>query len=136
MDLRDPGGSNTPINNLTVQYLGILDRYSTAVIWAGGNSTWEQALVVYVNGIRQAEQIGNYDRPNSFSLGERAFAQEIALAGWHKESPPDGGQPWIASRGQLIQDGAHWDDTGTGEGFGSLTANIQVLSGTLHPIGH
>jgi len=131
-DLHAPDGASEPVNTQTVQYPGTLLPFSTAIIWAGGNAAWEQAGVVYINGIRQAQLIGNYDHSNMFFLGERAFNQEIAVAGWHKRSGPDGGQPWVASRGRVQAGMAGWDDSGGDADFDDLTAWIQRLTGTVH----
>ena len=132
-DLHAPDGSNQPVNTETLQRLGTLSPFSTAVVFAGGDSDWEQAGIVYVNGVRQGEQIGNFSRPTMFSLGERDFEQEISVAGWHKRSAPDSDHPWVASRGQTQGTGARWDDSFGDLDFNDFTASISVLSGSVHP---
>lgn len=134
-DLRAPDGTNQPVNNLTLQFIGTLLPFSTAIIQAGGRSDWEQAGVIYVNGIRQVKLIGNFHHPNMFSLGERDFPQEIAVAGWHKRSGPAGGKPWVASRGRVQGGVAGWDDSFGDQDFNDFTASIKRLTGTVHPTG-
>jgi hypothetical protein len=134
-DLHAPDGANRPVNNLTLQFLGTLRPFSTAIIQVGGDGDWEQAGVVYINGIRQAQLIGNYHHPRIFSLGERTFNQEVAVAGWHKRSRPDAGQPWNASRGRVLAGSAGWDDSGGDNDFNDFKATLTRLTGTVHPVG-
>lgn len=131
LDLHAPDGSNQPVNTQTVQHLGTLLPFSTAVIFAGGQANWEQAGVVYINDVRQPTLIGSHHHPRMFSLGERTFSQHIMVAGWHKQSPPAGGRPWVASRGRLQAGVAGWDDSGGDADFEDFTARIQRLSGTV-----
>jgi len=131
LDLHAPDGTNQPVNTQTVQHLGTLLPFSTAVIFAGGQASWEQAGVVYINDVRQPTLIGSHHHPRMFSLGERTFSQHIMVAGWHKQSPPAGGRPWVASRGRLQAGVAGWDDSGGDQDFEDLTARIHRLTGTL-----
>jgi hypothetical protein len=131
LDLHAPDGSNQPVNTLTVQHLGTLLPFSTAVIFAGGQADWEQAGVVYINDVRQPTLIGNYNHPTMFSLVERNFSQHIMVAGWHKRGRPSGSLPWVASRGRLQAGVAGWDDSGGDADFDDFTARIQRLSGTV-----
>src|SRR5215203_6710442 len=131
LDLHAPDGASQPLNTQTVQHLGTLLPFSTAVIFAGGQSNWEQAGVVYINDFRQPTLIGSHHHPRMFSLGERTFSQHIMVAGWHKQSPPAGGRPWVASRGRLQAGVAGWDDSGGDADFEDFTARIQRLSGTV-----
>jgi hypothetical protein len=131
LDLHAPDGTNQPVNTQTVQHLGTLLPFSTAVIFAGGQASWEQAGVVYINDVRQPTLIGSHHHPKMFSLGERTFSQHIMVAGWHKQSPPAGGRPWVASRGRLQAGVAGWDDSGGDADFEDLTARIHRLTGTL-----
>ncbi|MFC9930066.1 hypothetical protein [Streptomyces sp. NPDC127190] len=134
-DLHAPDGTNQPINNQTLQRIGTVLPFSTAILFAGGNSDWEQAGIVYINGVRQTEQIGNFSRPNTFGVGEETFDQEIAVAGWHKRGAPSGGLPWTASRGQVQGTEGRWDDSFGDLDFNDFTASLTALTGTVHPIG-
>ncbi|GHF76254.1 hypothetical protein [Streptomyces griseosporeus] len=135
MDLSDPDGKNQPINDQTLQRIGTVRAYSTAILFAGGNSDWEQAGIVYINGVRQAEQIGNFSRPTLFGIGEKTFNQEIAVAGWHKRGAPSDDLPWTASRGQVQDTNGRWDDSWGDLDFNDFTAELTPLTGTVHPIG-
>ncbi|WP_437090252.1 hypothetical protein [Streptomyces sp. enrichment culture] len=146
MDLRAPDGSHQVLNSTTVQHVCTVRRFSSAIIWARVNADWEQAGVVYVNGIRQPRTIGNYRHDGSVTIGEKDIEQKVAIAGWHKRSGPDSGKPWVASHGRLrarrmvpefLVAVAEWDDSwdaGVGD-FDDLRAEVQKLSGDVHPVG-
>jgi hypothetical protein len=130
LDLRAPDGSNKPINNLTVQNLTTsVHPFSVAFVDTRTGADWEQAAVVYVNGARQSQLIGNYHHPTVFWLPQVSFNQQVTLAGWHKRSRPDGGQPWNASRGRIQGEWAEWDDSGGDLDFNDFRASVVVLPG-------
>jgi hypothetical protein len=138
-DFRAPDGSNQPINNQTVQHLTTVPPFSLAFLDTRTEAAWEQAAVVYINGVRQSQLIGNYHHSTVFWLPQVAFSQQIMLAGWHKRSGPDGGQPWHASRGRVQGEWAEWDDSGGDLDFNDFRTRTVVLPGlhispfSLHP---
>ena len=92
LDLRAPDGSNQPVNTQTVQHLAAaVAPHSLAFVDTRVAADWEEAAVVYINGVRQAQLIGNYHHPTMFWLPQVSFHQQVTLAGWHKRSGPAGG---------------------------------------------
>ena len=124
-----PDGSSQPINNLTIQHLGTLPAFSLGILDTRTDSAWEQAAVVFINGIRQGRLIGNYHHPGLFWFSQVGHPQDIMLAGWHKRSGPDGGQPWHASRGRRQGEWAEWDDSGGDQDFNDLRVRIVKFPG-------
>jgi len=67
------------------------------------DSSWEQAIVVYIDGQRYDHQIGSFIlRPKVVSIPKREESYELTLVAWHKRSDPNPDLPWVASRGQRI----------------------------------
>ncbi len=129
MPFRAPDGSSQPINNLTIRSFSV-PAYASILLWGWGNAAWEQAIVIGIDGVRHAEQLGTFSRPNFISIGPASQTRTLTLAGWHKRSGPDGSQPWHASRGQTAGDVASWDDSG-----GDLDFNdYRVRVGFLRPV--
>lgn len=121
-----PDGSNQPINNLTIQSFRI-PAYAITLLWGSGTAAWEQAVVIGIDGVRRAEQLGTFRRPNFLSIGEASRGRTLTLAGWHKRSGPDGAQPWHASRGRTIGEVASWDDSGGDNDFNDYLVRVAFI---------
>jgi hypothetical protein len=129
MDLRAPDFSSQPINNLTVQEQTI-PAFASGYLNASTNAAWEQAVVVYFDGQRSPTLLGNYDHAGILWFGEQPHPRRVQLAGWHKRSGPDGGQPWHASRGQGQGVGkSGWDDSGNDLDFDDVVVQMVVFGG-------
>jgi hypothetical protein len=128
MDLRAPDFSSQPINNLTVQSQTI-PAYAVGYLTARTSAAWEQAVVVYIDGQRSPTLLGNYGHAGLLWFEERAHPRQVQLAGWHKRSGPDGGQPWHASRGRTRDRVSGWDDSGSDLDFDDVEVEIVVLGG-------
>lgn len=128
MDLRAPDFSSQPINNQTVQSQTI-PAYAVGYLTATGNAAWEQAVVVYIDGHRSQTLLGNHGHAGLFWFGESAHPRQVLLAGWHKRSGPDGGQPWQASRGQSSGRVSRWDDSGGDLDFNDVAVELVVVGG-------
>jgi hypothetical protein len=136
LDLRPPDGgpSQEPLGNTQhLEYLGSFPAFAFGYLLAETNSAWEQAAVVYINGFRQHQLIGNYHHSAFFWLPEADHPRDILLAGWHKRSAPDGGQPWHPSRGRRRGEWAEWDDSGGDLDFNDLRVSIVKTSGIPIP---
>lgn len=132
IDFSDPDGKFSLINTGTVLSV-TTPALSNVVLLGGSSAAWEQAVVVYIDGIRQHTQLGSFDRTNIFSLGEASNPRNLMLAGWHKESGPDSGMPWQPSRGtfdpQKLTFG--WEDS-QDEDFNDYKIAMIDLTGTIH----
>lgn len=128
MDLRAPDFSSQPINNLTVQWQTI-PAYAAGYLSARTNADWEQAVVVYIDGQRTPTLLGNYHHAGIHWFGESAHPRQVQLAGWHKRSGPDGGQPWNASRGQSGGRVSRWNDSGSNLDFDDVIVEVVVFGG-------
>lgn len=133
MPFRAPDGSNQPINNQTIQSFSI-PAYATVLLWGWSDAAWEQAVVIGVDGVRQASQLGSYDRPEFMSIGPANHPRTLTLAGWHKRSGPDGSQPWHASRGKTAGDVAGWDDSGGDLDFDDFRVRIGFIKPVISPL--
>ena len=82
-------------------------------LYASFDAAWEQAVVLYIDGERYENQLGNYIlRPSVLSIPKRDLAYELTLVAWHKRSNPNASLPWVASRGQRIGPVVFaWDDS-------------------------
>jgi len=82
-------------------------------LYASLDAAWEQAVVIYIDGERYENQLGNYIlRPNVLIIPKREAAYELTLVAWHKRSNPNASLPWVASRGQRIGPVVFaWDDS-------------------------
>ena len=133
MPFRAPDGASLPINNLTIQSFNI-PAYATVLLWGWANASWEQAVVIGVDGVRQPQQLGSYDRPGFISIGPVDHPRTLTLAGWHKRSGPDGSQPWHASRGKTLGDVAGWDDSGGDQDFDDFRVRVGMVKPVLSPL--
>jgi hypothetical protein len=128
-NFRAPDGSSQPINSQTVQHLGTVPPFSLAFLDTRTEAAWEQAVVVYINGVRQSHLLGKYHHRTLFWLPQEAHSQQIMVAGWHKRSRPDGGQRWHASRGRVQGEWAEWDDSGGDLDFNDFRTRVVKLPG-------
>ena len=82
-------------------------------LYASFDGSWEQAVVLYINGERFDAQMGSYIlRPSVLTIPKREFAYELTLVAWHKRSNPNASLPWVASRGQRVGPVVFaWDDS-------------------------
>ena len=108
----DPeGNASVLLDNSDLSLL--IPAEQTVHLYASFDTAWEQAVVVYINGVRYEKQLGSYIlRPSVLSIPKQDAPYELTLVAWHKRSNPNAALPWIASRGQRI--GAvvfAWDDS-------------------------
>lgn len=82
-------------------------------LYASFDSSWEQAVVVYIDGERVDGQLGSYIlRPSVLTIPKREAAYDLTLVAWHKRSDANASLPWVASRGQRIGPVVFaWDDS-------------------------
>jgi hypothetical protein len=81
-------------------------------LFASFESSWEQAVVIFIDGERYNHQLGSFIRPVVLTVPKREEAYELTLVGWHKRSDPNPDLPWVASRGQRIGPVVFaWDDS-------------------------
>jgi hypothetical protein len=129
MDLRAPDFSSQPINGMTVQSQTI-PAFAGGFLSARTNADWEQAVVVYIDGQRSPTLLGNHGHAGILWFDEQAHPRQLQLAGWHKRSGPDGGEPWHASRGQSSNRVSRWDDSGSDLDFDDVIVEMTVFGGT------
>jgi len=129
-DFSAPDGTSQPLTTNSVQHLGTLLPFSHAFLDVRTEAGWEQAGVVYINRIRQPQLLGNYHHQSFLGLPNSRHAQHIMVAGWHKRSSPDGGEPWKASNGRLQGVwSAGWDDSGGDQDYDDLQVAMILLPG-------
>lgn len=134
IDLSAPDGTSVPINNTFLQSIGTLLPNTHAILEATSDAAWEQAGVVYINGARQPQLLGNYHHATSLGLPFSAHTQHIQVAGWHKRSGPDGAELWKPSNGALfIPWRTTWNDSGGDLDFDDLKVDMFLLPS---PRGH
>ena len=82
-------------------------------LYGSFDSSWEQAVVVYIDGQRYDHQIGSFVlRPKTMTIPQREEGYELTLVAWHKRSDPNPDLPWVASRGQRVGPVMFaWDDS-------------------------
>jgi len=82
-------------------------------LYASFDGSWEQAIVLFIDGERYENQLGSYIlRPSVLTIPKREFAYELTLVAWHKRSDANASLPWVASRGQRIGPVVFaWDDS-------------------------
>jgi hypothetical protein len=105
---------------------------SRAVISVTGDALWEQAVVVSTNRNARVAELGNYQRARVWDSGENTTGRSITytLAGFHKESPPDGGMPWFSSLGLITRRSARVMSIGfedsTDDDYNDLIVNVSI----------
>ena len=82
-------------------------------LYGSFDSSWEQAIVIYIDGQRYDHQIGSFIlRPKVVTIPKREEGYELTLVAWHKRSDPNPDLPWVASRGQRVGPVVFaWDDS-------------------------
>jgi hypothetical protein len=69
------------------------------------NAYWENAVCVYeLPALTKVAERGNYGRSSqrwTTPKNTQASFAKYLVTGWHKNSPPDGGQPWHQSPGRV-----------------------------------
>jgi hypothetical protein len=127
--ISDPDGNQKPILDSTVQSFEV-PANKGAYLYGSFDAAWEQAAVIYVDGVNGAptmSQIGNYNRPTFMVVGRKDTKQTVTIAGWHKRSGPDGQNPWNASRGKregnLI---LAYDDSGYDGDFNDMRIKVVI----------
>jgi hypothetical protein len=108
----DPEGNESSLHPTTALSL-MIPPEQAVFLYASFDGAWEQAVVLYLNGVRFENQLGSYIlRPNYLSVPGQASEYELTLVGWHKRSSPNAALPWVASRGQRIGPVVFaWDDS-------------------------
>ena len=108
----DPEGNESSLHPTTALSL-MIPPEQAVFLYASFDGAWEQAVVLYLNGVCFENQLGSYIlRPNYLSVPAQAAEYELALIGWHKRSSPNAALPWVASRGQRIGPVVFaWDDS-------------------------
>jgi hypothetical protein len=88
-------------------------------LYASFDSAWEQAVTIYLNGVRYEYQLGSFIlRSNSLTISPQPAEFELTLVGWHKRSKADAALPWVASRGSRIGPVVFaWDDSADDEDY-------------------
>ncbi|MCE0484623.1 MAG: hypothetical protein LV479_10345 [Methylacidiphilales bacterium] len=88
-------------------------------LFASFDSAWEQAVLIYINGLRYENQVGSYIlRPQSLTVPVQLEQYELTLVGWHKRSDPNAALPWVASRGRRFGPVVFaWDDSADDEDY-------------------
>jgi len=108
----DPEGNPSVLSDDSALSLLIPAEHNVH-LYASFDAAWEQAVVIYINGLRYENQLGSYVlRPSALIIPKRDAPYELTLVAWHKRSNPNAALPWIASRGRRI--GAvvfAWDDS-------------------------
>src|SRR5271155_235065 len=96
----DPEGNASALSDNSALSL-VIPAEQSVHLYASFDSAWEQAVVVYIDGVRYENQLGSYIlRPSVLTIPKRDASYEITLVAWHKRSNPNAMLPWIASRGQ------------------------------------
>ena len=114
----DPEGNASLLADPSALSLIIpLDR--TVYLYATFDTTWEQAVVIYINGERYPDQLGSFVlRPSFLTLPPQSAEYELTLVGWHKRSTPNPDLPWVASRGKRLGPIVFaWDDSAGDEDY-------------------
>lgn len=108
----DPEGIESVLTDSSALSL-IIPGGQNVHLYASFDCAWEQAVVLFINGIRYENQIGSYIlRPSSLVIPMQETQYELTLVGWHKRSAADATLPWVASRGQRIGPVVFaWDDS-------------------------
>jgi hypothetical protein len=108
----DPEGNASVLSDYSALTL-FVPAEQNVHLYASFDSAWEQAVVIYVNDERHADQLGSFIlRPNMLTIPKRESAYELTMVAWHKRSNPNPALPWVASRGQRIGPVVFaWDDS-------------------------
>jgi hypothetical protein len=108
----DPEGNHSVLSDFSALSLTIPAEQNVH-LYASFDSSWEQAVVLYVDGERYENQLGSYIlRPSVLTIPKRESGYELTLVAWHKRSNPNASLPWVASRGQRVGPVVFaWDDS-------------------------
>ncbi len=108
----DPEGIESVITDSSALSL-IIPGGQNVHLYASFDGGWEQAIVLFINGIRYENQMGSYIlRSASLVIPKHDGQYDLTLVGWHKRSAADANLPWVASRGQRIGPVVFaWDDS-------------------------
>ena len=108
----DPEGNASVLSDYSALSLTIPAEQNVH-LYASFDTSWEQAVVLYINGERYENQLGSYIlRPSVLTIPKKDADYELTLVAWHKRSNPNATLPWLASRGQRIGPVVFaWDDS-------------------------
>ena len=108
----DPEGNASVLSENSALSL-LIPAEQNVHLYASFDAAWEQAVVVYLNGVRYENQLGSFVlRPNALIIAKQDAAYELTLVAWHKRSDANAALPWVASRGQRIGPVVFaWDDS-------------------------
>ncbi len=114
----DPEGTASALTSTSALSL-IIPPEATVHLYASFDTAWEQAVVLYLDGERYANQLGSYVmRPHFLAIPPQTVQYELTLVGWHKRSNPNASLPWVASRGRRIGPVVFaWDDSAEDEDY-------------------
>lgn len=95
-------------------------------LYASFDPAWEQAVTLYLNGVRYEHQLGSYVlRPDHLIIPAQETAYELTLVGWHKRSNANADLPWVASRGRRIGPVVFaWDDSAEDEDYRDIRIKL------------
>jgi hypothetical protein len=114
----DPEGNESVLYPTSALSL-IIPAERHVYLYASFDGSWEQAVVIYVNGERFDGQLGSFIlRSNYLAVPRQPADYELTLVGWHKRSSPNASLPWIASRGRRFGPVVlAWDDSAEDEDY-------------------
>lgn len=109
--LTAPDGSRPEVMYSTTLLGFTLPPRQTAALFATSDADWEQAALVYLQGYRLHNDLGNYERLVTMLISWQDYPQQLLFTGWHKEGRPDAGLPWLPSHGIFGPSFVAWKDT-------------------------
>lgn len=121
----DPEGNESVLHPTSSLSL-IIPAERAVLLYASFDGSWEQALVLHINGERFEEQIGSFVlRPSFLRVPPQPADYELTLVGWHKRSNADGSLPWVPSRGRRIGPVVFaWDDSADDEDYRDMRIKL------------
>ena len=121
----DPEGNEAvlfPTSSLSL----IIPAEREVFLYANFDTAWEQAVVLYLDGVRYENQLGSYIlRPSFLAIPKQPADYELSLVGWHKRSNPNPHLPWVASRGRRNGPVVFaWDDSAEDDDYRDIRVKL------------
>ena len=121
----DPEGIPSVLSDTSALSL-IIPAERSVFLYASFDGSWEQALVIYLNGERFENQIGSFVlRQSVLVIPPQPAEYQLTLVGWHKRSNANPDLPWVASRGRRIGPVVFaWDDSADDEDYRDMRIKL------------
>jgi hypothetical protein len=127
LEFKAPDGSNPGFMYSTTALWFPLPPGRTAALYATSDADWEQAALVYLQGYRLHDDLGNYERRVTLLVYAQEYPQQLVFTGWHKEGRPNSELPWLPSQGTSGPSFVAWKDTSAADApYNDLRIDIVI----------